>query len=184
MIERKRTEEKLSQLSSIIEQAPLSVVITDLTGGIEYVNPKFCAVTGYAPEEMLGQQARMLWSDEMPPEALHDLRRTITANQVWTGEVRSRRKNGDRYLENIVIAPLSGDDGRVTHYVALKDDITAQKRFEAETTAMLQQERKISEMKSQFISVTSHEFRTPLAAAVGSLELLERHSDKMTPDKR
>jgi len=126
----------------------------------------------------------LLWSDEMPPEVHEDLKRTITANQVWTGEVRSRRKNGDRYLENVVVAPLIDDQGQVSRYVALKDDITAQKRFEAETTAMLQQERKISEMKSQFISVTSHEFRTPLAAAVGSLELLERHADRMTPAKR
>lgn len=184
MIERKRTEEKLSQLSSIIEQAPLSVVITNLARVIEYVNPKFCAVTGYAPGEFIGQPFALLWSDEMPPDVLRDLAGTVADGQVWTGEVRSRRKNGDSYLENVVVAPLTGDDGRVTHYVALKDDITAQKRFEAETTAMLQQERKISEMKSQFISVTSHEFRTPLAAAVGSLELLERHADKMTAAKR
>ena len=184
MIERKRTEEKLSQLSSIIEQAPLSVVITAPHGAIEYVNPKFCAVTGYAPDEVIGRQTHLLWSEEMSQATREELAATVAANQVWTGEVRSRRKNGETYLENVVVAPLVDERGEVAHYVALKDDITAQKRFEAETTALLQQERKVSEMKSQFISVTSHEFRTPLAAAVGSLELLERHADKMTPAKR
>jgi PAS domain S-box-containing protein len=184
LIERKRTEEKLHRLSSIIEQAPLSVVITNLQGIVEYVNPKFSAVTGYAPGEVLGEPVDRLWSDEVPQDVRQKVGGTVVRREVWIGEVRSRKKNGDSYLENVVVAPLLDENGRVTHYVALKDDITAQKRFEAETTAMLRQERKISEMKSQFITVTSHEFRTPLTAAVGSLELLQRHAGQVTEAKR
>ncbi len=184
MIERRLAEDKLHRLSSIIEQAPLSVVITDLAGVIEYVNPKFCAVTGRTKEEVMGRDA---WADgtrELQPEVFAELWAALTANQVWTGELRNRKKNGEIYLENVVTAPLVEENGRATHYVALKDDITAQKRFETETTAMLAKERELSDMKSQFISVASHEFRTPLAAAVGSLELLERHAGRLTDAKR
>ena len=184
LIERQRAEAKLHQLSSIIEQAPLSVIITDLVGVMEYVNPKFCAVTGYTKEEVLGQNARMLKSGEEPPEVYRELWQTISSNRVWSGEIRNRRKHGEIYLENMVIAPLFGPDGRVTHYVALKDDISAQKRFEIETIAMLNKEREVSQMKSQFVSVASHEFRSPLAAAVGSLELLQRHAARLTEAKR
>jgi PAS domain S-box-containing protein len=183
-IEHKRAEKKLRQLSSIIEQAPLSVIITDLAGVMEYVNPKFCAVTGYTREEVIGQNARMLKSGEETPEVYRDLWAIVTSNLVWSGEIKNRKKNGEIYLETVVIAPLTGEDGRATHYVALKDDITAQKRFEAETNALLEKEREISQMKSQFVSVASHEFRTPLAAAVGSLDLLERHAARLTEAKR
>lgn len=183
-IERQRAEGKSHQLSSIIEQAPLSVIITDLNRVIEYVNPQFCAVSGFSREEMIGQDVRMLRSKETPPEVYLEMGSALADSRVWTGQMYSLKKNGDSYLENAVAAPLVGENGRPTHYVTLKDDITAQKRFEAETKAMLEKEREVSAMKSQFVSVASHEFRTPLAAAVGSLELLERHAAKLTEAKR
>ncbi len=184
MIERRHAEEKLRRLSSIIEQAPLSVVIINQAHTIEYVNPKLCAVMGYTKEEALGRNIWEFGTEELQPEVYPGLRRAVDANEVWTGELRSRKKNGEIFLENIVTAPLVDEHGVATHYVALKDDITAQKRFVAETTAMLAKERELSEMKSQFVSVASHEFRTPLAAATGSLELLERHAAKLTEAKR
>jgi PAS domain S-box-containing protein len=183
-VERKRAEGKLHQLSSIIEQAPLSVVITNLDAIIEYVNPKFCAVTGFSRDELVGKDVRMLRSPETPPEVYQDMWAFTRSDRVWTGQTYSLKKNGESYLENVVAASLVDKDGRPRNYVTLKDDITAQKRFEEETKAKLAKEREVSDMKSQFISVASHEFRTPLAAAVGSLELLERHAAKLTEAKR
>ena len=182
--ERKQADEQVRKLSRIIEQAPLSVVITDLQAVIEYVNPKFCAVSGCTPAEVIGQNARILKSGVMGPEIYRDLWQTLIQCKVWTGEFQSRKKNGELYLENAVIAPVLDAGGRATHYVALKDDVTAQKRFVAETTAMLEKERQISAMKSRFIAVTSHEFRTPMAAAMGSVEILSNHLDRLAPAKR
>jgi PAS domain S-box-containing protein len=183
------TEQKLAQdamrkLSRIIEQAPLSIIITNLAGSIEYVNPRFCAVTGYTPPEMLGQNPRLLKSEETPPAVYRDMWQLLRSGQVWSGELRNRKKNGELYLESAVIAPVVDPDGRITHYVALKDDITAQRRLIAETTARMEKEHELSEMKTRFISVTSHEFRTPMAAAMGSAEILINHLDHLAPAKR
>lgn len=180
MIERRQAEENLRRLSGVIEQAPLSVIIINLERMIDYVNPRFCAVTGYTKDEVVGRPVAVIGTRELQPDTYAELSRAVNAKEVWTGELRSRRKNGELFLEYVVVAPLVDDRGQITHFVSLKDDITAQKRSEAE----LAKERELSEMKSQFISVASHEFRTPLAAAVGSLELLERHAAKLTEAKR
>ncbi len=180
----KAAGEQLHKLSTIIEQAPLSVVITDLTGAIEYVNPRFSLVTGYTSAEALGQNPRILNSGETPAQIFQDMWATLGRGQVWSGELRNRKKNGETYLETAVIAPVVDAQGRATHYVALKDDITAQKRHEAAMRAMMEKERQVSEMKTRFISVTSHEFRTPMAAALGSVEILANHLDRLTAEKR
>jgi PAS domain S-box-containing protein len=182
--EHKREEEDLRKLSRIIEQAPLSVVITNLSGAIEYVNPRFCAVTGYTPEEVLGKNPRILKSGVTPPETYCDMWQKLTHSEIWSGGLCNRKKNGELYLETAVIAPVVGKNGLATHYVALKDDITAQRRFAEEIEAKLAKEHEVSEMKSRFISMISHEFRTPLTAAMASADLLHNHLDRLAPEKR
>jgi PAS domain S-box-containing protein len=182
--ERRRAEERLRKLSRIIEQAPLSISITDLTGAMEYVNPRFCTVTGYTPEEAFGQNPRILKSGRTRPEVYRDMWGKLTRGEIWSGELSNRRKNGEVYLETAVIAPVVDKDGRVTHYIALKDDITAQRRSADEAAARLERAQEISEIKTQFISAISHDFRTPLTAIMASAELLHRHDDKISPAKR
>ncbi len=126
--ERKRAQKKLRQLSRIIEQAPVSVAITDLTGKIEYANPFFCALTGYTLPELIGQNPRVLKSGETPPEVYRDMWATLSAGRVWRGEVHNQKKNGERFVENAIIAPVVDEAGHVTHYVALKEDITERQR--------------------------------------------------------
>ena len=174
----------MRKLTRIVEQAPLSIVITDLQGSIEYANPHFCAVTGYSLEEVLGKNPRILNSGDTPPETFREMWRELSAGRVWGGQFRNRRKNGEVFLETAVIAPVFDDQGRATHYVGIKDDITAQKRFEAETTAALEKERQVSDMKSRFISVTSHEFRTPMAVIMSSVDLLANHFNRLDPAKQ
>ncbi len=180
----KQAEEKLRELGQIIEQAPLSVVITDLTGKIEYVNPRFCAVTGYMFAEAIGLNPRVLKSGETPPETYRDLWQTISGGTVWTGTLINRKKNGEIYHEIATIAPVVDNNGHRTHYVALKDDLTVPKRLADEAAAKLEHQRLLLEMKSRFISVTSHEFRTPMSAAMGSVEILTHHLDQLAPAKR
>ncbi|MEI6107434.1 MAG: PAS domain S-box protein [Opitutae bacterium] len=180
----KQADIHLRKLSAITEQMPLSVIITDLQGRIEYANPRFCTVTGYTLPEVLNKNPRMLKSGETPVETYREMWSMIQAGQVWSGELRNRKKNGELYLESVIIAPVLNPSGQTTHYVAVKDDITAQRRFVAETTAQLAKEHELSEMKTRFISVTSHEFRTPMAAAMGSAEILINHLDHLAPAKR
>lgn len=178
--ERKRDEIQLRKLSSIVEQAPLSIVITNTAGAIEYVNPTFTKVTGYTSAEALGQNPRILKSGETPAEVYREMWQALARGETWSGELQNRKKNGEIYIENAVIAPVVNGDGQITHYVALKEDVTTQLR----TVALLAKEREVSEMKTRFISVTSHEFRTPMSAAMGSAELLAVHFDRLTPAKR
>jgi PAS domain S-box-containing protein len=181
--QRKSMEDHLRKLSRTIEQAPVGVIITNLTGTIEYANPKFCEMTGYTVNEVIGRNPRFLKSGETPPETYRRLWGTILRGGIWVEELRNRRKDGEHYPEVNIIAPLLDDTGRPTHFVAFKDDIAARRRQEAESASMLAKERELSEMKTRFISVTSHEFRTPMAAAMGSIELLLNHADRLTPAK-
>ncbi len=128
--ERKRTEEELLKTSRAVEQSPVSIVITDLEARIEYVNPKFVALTGYSAAEALGQNPRLLKSGETPPERYRELWETITAGREWRGEFHNRKKNGELYWELASISPIKNQDGVITHYLAVKEDITERKKAE------------------------------------------------------
>jgi len=119
-------------------QSPVSVVITDAQGAIEYVNPKFTQLTGYSAAEVLGRNPRLLKSGEFPPESYARLWAAITGGEVWKGEFHNRKKDGDLFWEAATIAPIKASDGRITGFVALKEDITEHKvaeqaRRESET---------------------------------------------------
>jgi PAS domain S-box-containing protein len=135
---RKQMEVKLHQLSTAVEQSPASIVITDTAGDIEYVNPKFVQVTGYLLAEALGKNPRILKSGEKSPEAYRELWETITAGKEWHGEFHNKKKNGELYWESASISPIRDLAGRVTHYVAVKEDITARKQNEGERDKLIQ----------------------------------------------
>nr|WP_280712781.1 PAS domain S-box protein [Desulfobaculum xiamenense] len=122
--EQKKAQEVIKKLSQVVEQCPISVVITDRDGIIEYVNPSFCDVTGYSPEEILGHNPRILSSGKTPRSVYEDLWKTILDGQAWKGSFHNRRKNGEVYWESATIAPILNDTGKVTHFVAVKEDIT------------------------------------------------------------
>jgi PAS domain S-box-containing protein len=128
--ERMRAEEQLHKLSLAVEQSPASIVITDSHGDIEYINPKFTRVTGYTFAEALGKNPRILKSDEKPAEEYKTLWKTITAGMEWCGEFHNKKKNGDLYWEMAYISPVKNKDSVITHFVAVKEDITERKRAE------------------------------------------------------
>lgn len=127
---RKRIEHDLRQLTRAVEQSPASVLITDLEGNIEYVNPKFLQVTGYSLAEVLGQNPRFLKSGLTPPQTYKDLWSTISAGREWHGLLRNKKKNGEIFWESAVISPIKNEQGIITHFLAVKEDITERRRTE------------------------------------------------------
>lgn len=125
--EMKNKDEKLRKLSRAVEQSPASIVITDLKGDIEYVNPKFTEITGYESFEVLGENPRILKSGENPKEIYENLWKNITSGSEWRGIFLNRKKDGSLFWESALISPVKNEDGLTTHYLAVKEDITEQK---------------------------------------------------------
>jgi PAS domain S-box-containing protein len=128
--ERKEAEEALRTLSRAIEQSTVSVVITDADGTIVYVNPFFTQTTGYTQAEAIGQNPRILKSGYTSPELYQAMWQRISSGQKWNGVFHNRKKNGDLYWEDATIAPVYDANGAITHYVAVKEDITQRKKIE------------------------------------------------------
>jgi PAS domain S-box-containing protein len=128
----KQRELELRKLSRALAQSPASVVITDTNGTIEYVNPKFEEITGYSMAEALGQNPRILKSGSKPDYDYRAMWETISAGHEWRGIFLNRRKDGSMFWEAASISPLRDDHGRITHFIAVKEDITERKRAEEE----------------------------------------------------
>ncbi len=192
-----RAREQLVKLSQAVEQSPESIVITNLDAEIEFVNDAFLAVTGYTREEVIGQNPRILNSGKTPKSVHREMWDTLTTGLPWKGEFVNRRKDGSEYVEFATVSPIVGHDGRLSHYLAVKEDVTEKKRIgqeldryrhhlEAlvtERTRELEKARERAEVsnraKSAFLANMSHEIRTPLNAVVGLTYLLLE--DEPTP---
>ncbi len=129
--ERRQVEQTLRKYLRALEQSANSVIITDYNGVIEYVNPKFSETTGYSQAEVIGANPRILKSGRTSREQYKRLWQTITGGGEWHGEFRNRRKDGALYWESATIAPIRDDQGVITHFVAIKEEITQRKRTEA-----------------------------------------------------
>lgn len=125
--ERKLHEESMGKLSQAIDQSPFPIVITDLDAHIDYVNDAFCRATGYSPDEVYGRNPRFLQSGKTPAAVYEDMWNKLTAGEPWQGELVNRTRDGREYTEHTLIYPLRDSSGNVTHYLAHKEDISAQK---------------------------------------------------------
>ncbi len=130
-IERAQTESWLSKLSQAVEQSPNTIVITDLKANIEYANAAFTKATGYSLAEAKGKNPRILHSGKTPQATYDEMWLHLAAGETWKGEFTNRRKDGTEYIESVMISPVRQADGQVTNYLAIKEDITEQKRAEA-----------------------------------------------------
>lgn len=170
--EHKRAERKIVQLSRAVEQSPVSIIITDTQGAIEYVNPEFSKVTGYTQNDVRGQNPR-IWQSGNTPSAFYDhLWQTVLSGNVWRGEIENKKKNGTLYWEFASISPVRNSRGTIINLIAIKEDITDHKRMEHELLRAKELAEAGNRAKTEFLSVMSHELRTPLNAVLGFSELL------------
>ncbi len=179
--ERRRAEEATRTLVRAVEQSPVSIVVTDRAGRIEYVNPRFTEVTGYAISEVLGKNPRILKSGATSPAIYADLWSTVCAGRVWHGEMVNRRKDGTHFTERASIAPVVDAHGEVTHFVAVKEDLTEWKELEnraKSAEARYLQAQKL-EAIGQLAGGVAHDFNNLLCVILGYGQMV---ADDLGPD--
>ncbi len=167
--ERKAHEEKLKILSRAIENAPVSVVITDTKGDINYVNPYFCKESGYSNEEVLGQNSRILKSGVHDDKFYADMWETISSGETWRGEILNKKKDGTFYWEAASISPVYNSVGEIVSYVGVKEEISDKKELE--------------QLKSDVDLIMRHDLKTPLNGIIGFPGLLQM-DDNLTDNQR
>ncbi|MEY3447145.1 MAG: hypothetical protein RIR45_1900 [Pseudomonadota bacterium] len=198
--QRKESEDLVRKLSQVAEQSPENVLITDLTGCIEYVNAAFLQTTGYSRDEIIGKNPRLLHTGGTPRKTYEGMWQSLGQGQVWSGELLNQRKDGSDYAQWAVISPLRDAAGTVTHYVSVQEDITEKKRLAGELDQYrrgLEQlvELRTSELttarrqadasnlaKSEFLANMSHEIRTPMNGVIGMADILAQTG--LTPTQR
>jgi PAS domain S-box-containing protein len=189
---RKHAEDQARQLSRAVEQSSDSIVVTNVDAEIEFVNDAFVRKTGYARDELIGRNPRLLQSGKVPATVYAGLWNALTAGLSWKGEFQNRRKDGSEFTEQARIAPIRQPDGRVTHYVAVKEDVTQRRKDAAELAVYRQHLEQLVDIrtleleqavtaaetanraKSAFLANMSHEIRTPLNAITGLGHLVRR----------
>jgi PAS domain S-box-containing protein len=175
--EKKNAESLLQLLSRSTDQSPVSIVITDPQGIIQYVNPKFTEITGYSSEEVLGKSPGILKSGEHTKEFYDNLWRTILGGKEWRGEFHNRKKNGELYWESAVISSIVDKNGNITHFIEAKEDITEKKKIIADLKISKEKAEESDRLKSAFLANMSHEIRTPLNAILGFSDMLTDDSE-------
>ncbi|MFH0736333.1 MAG: PAS domain S-box protein [bacterium] len=180
----KKIEENLRKLSRAVEQSQVSIVITNKNAIIEYVNPKFLDVTGYTMDEVIGKNPNILKSGEFTGLDYKEMWNFLISGKEWSGIFHNKKKNGELFWESATISPVKNEKGEITHFVAVKEDITAKKQMELNLEKALARAEEINRLKSSFLANMNHELRTPLNGILGfagflSEELKDENQSKM-----
>lgn len=150
-------KQRVKLLTTAIEQSPVSVAITDIKGGIEYINPAFSRISGYSMDEVLGKNISILKSGEHSDEFYKQLWETISRGEVWQGEFLNRKKNGELLWEQAVISPITNNTHDISHFLALKEDITEKKKNQEALAESEQRFRELSDLLPQPVFETNRD---------------------------
>ena len=186
--ERRRAEKSLQTSLKELEDINFAmdqhciVARTDRRGMITFVNEKFCSISKYSKEELLGKDHRIVNSKHHPKEFIGELWKTISSGRVWKGEIKNRAKDGTDYWVDTTIVPFRDAEGKPRQYIAIRSDITALKRIQEDLLGAKEVAEAASRAKSEFLANMSHEIRTPLNGVMGMTDLaLET---ELTPEQR
>jgi hypothetical protein len=164
--------DELRKLSRAVEQSPDSIIITNLKGEMEYCNPAVISISGFSKDELIGENPRIFSSGNKTKDEYKILWHTITKGDIWQGEFQNKKKCGELYWESTTISPVTNSSGKITHYLAIRKDITGQKQLMQELIEAKEHAEESDRLKSAFLANMSHEIRTPLNSIIGFSELL------------
>lgn len=181
---RKVVENEILQLSTAVKQSPVSIVITDLKGNIEYANPKFSKITGYSSDELIGQNPRILKTGHTSREEYKNLWATILNGNIWEGEFLNRRKDGTTYWENATISPITDKNGKTINFLAIKEDITDRKKDREKLLETTQTLKKANASKDMFFSILAHDLRSPMGNIMQLSTLLDVNYDSFDDENK
>ena len=180
--DRRKIEDELKLVNRSVEQSPVSIVVTNNEGDIEYVNSAFSRTTGYLPEEVKGKNPRILKSGKQPEWVYKNLWGTILAGKEWKGELMNKKKNGELYWADVSISPVLNTKGEITHFVSAREDITEKKKMIEDLVAAKEKAEESDRLKSAFLANMSHEIRTPMNGILGFANLLKE--PKLTVEEK
>ncbi|HJQ60702.1 MAG TPA: response regulator [Vineibacter sp.] len=166
--ERRAAEQQRRQLFQAVEQSGNFVVITDADGVIEYANPKLLDAMGYAADEVVRNKPSLWKSEATDPRVYDSLWQAITAGQIWRGEFQNRRKDGSLVAVSATISPVRDEEGRITHYVSIQEDVTYRREIEEQ----LRRSQRL-EAIGQLTGGLAHDFNNLLTVVIGNLDLLQ-----------
>lgn len=169
----KQSEEELRKLSRAVEQSINAVIIANIKGEIEYANPAACTLTGFSLAELLAMNIQELCVSSDKSITCDEIWKKINLGEAWTGEVLNNRKNGEEYWESSIISPILNEQGVLVNFLAIKKDITHDKKLSEELIKAKERAEESDKLKTAFLSNMSHEIRTPMNGILGFAELLK-----------